>query len=222
MKFVHGIAIPDSDTHFERVITTPMFEGKGTYQYKKIEAALQCVRKRRVALDIGGHVGTWSRVLGRRFERVDAFEPLAQHRECFKHNLADYRNVNLFPHAVSNEVGSLSIHYVGDNTGHSHVGVGEEVRAISIDSVYESDTDVDFIKIDVEGYELPVIQGAEALIKRCRPVMVVEQKPHKNAERYGWGQHDAVSLLKSWGMVELTVMAGDHIMMWRGPADFVR
>jgi hypothetical protein len=36
----------------------------------------------------------------------------------------------------------------------------------------------DFIKIDVDGNEVEVFQGAEVLFSRCRPIMILELAPH--------------------------------------------
>ena len=70
---------------------------------------------------------------------------------------------------------------------------------------------VDFIKVDVEGYEYFVISGAIETITRCRPVIIVEQKA--GFERYGLSDKQAVALLKSLGYVEKEVLVGDHIMV---------
>jgi len=43
---------------------------------------------------------------------------------------------------------------------------------------------VDFIKIDVEGYELEVLKGGEYTITSCKPIIVLETKD-KHYERYG-------------------------------------
>ena len=71
---------------------------------------------------------------------------------------------------------------------------------------------VDFIKIDVEGYELPMIRGGEQTIKACKPNIVIEQKGNEAA--YGEPRDAALVLLKSWGMMDLEVLSGDHIMGW--------
>jgi hypothetical protein len=75
-------------------------------------------------------------------------------------------------------------------------------------------TDVDFIKVDCEGYELFVLKGAEKTILENKPTIVVEQKTG-NGQRYGLGEKDAVSYLKELGMVQKSVMSGDHIMSWK-------
>jgi len=71
--------------------------------------------------------------------------------------------------------------------------------------------DVDLIKIDVEGWELPVVKGAASTIVRCRPVVVVEQKG--NGERgYGHEPNAAVNVLRELGMEQADCMAGDYFM----------
>lgn len=200
----------------------PEFAGKGTYQFAKIEAALEVVpcSKRRVALDVGGHIGLWSRVLAGFFDRVVAFEPLPALHPHFRHNTADYANVQLIPCGVGAECGELKIITVADNSGNGYVappGVSgaliATVEAVTLDSL--NFHDVDFIKIDVEGWELPVVEGAQRIIRRDRPVMVVEQKPN-NAERYGRGRLAAVQLLLSWGYEIAWERSGDFCMRWAG------
>src|SRR5258706_82750 len=56
----------------------------------------------------------------------------------------------------------------------------------------------DYIKIDTEGSELNVLRGAEKTIKRCGPVIIVEQKPG-HAQRFGYGEKDALPYLQSLG-----------------------
>ena len=50
--------------------------------------------------------------------------------------------------------------------------------------------DVDFIKIDVEGWEPKVLRGAKKTIDRCNPVICVEINK---------GDHESQWLLESWG-----------------------
>ena len=73
--------------------------------------------------------------------------------------------------------------------------------------------DINYIKIDCEGYEYRILQGAEQTIRRCRPVVVIEQKPH-DAYSKQYGQFAAVGLLKEWGMVKLDQVRDDWIMGW--------
>jgi len=212
MKQVLGIWLPDADEHFKSQLHAgPIIEGKATYQYKKYAAALRCVENRVHAVDIGAHVGLWSRVMALDFQKVTAFEPLTAHRECFARNV-EARNVTLHPLALGAEPGLAHIDMPADNTGNAHVGSGGEVcQVVTLDQLELGN--MDFLKIDVEGFEFEVLIGAEQSVKAHRPVIVVEQKP-AHAERYGRKQWDAVKLLKSWGMKEAEVISGDHIMIW--------
>lgn len=224
-QMVKGISLPLGDTHFaEHLAAGPEFKGKGTYQFAKITKALDVIPadRRGLALDIGGHVGLWSRVLAHHFKRVVAFEPLPVLRAHFEVNTADCPNVQLISFAVSNKDDELDIMTVADNSGNGYVAVpvgqvgisgpfAHRTQCIRLDSLNMHG--VDFVKIDVEGWELQVIQGAQRTIQRDHPVMVVEQKPN-NAERYGVKQRAAVELLQSWGASIFWEKAGDVCMGW--------
>jgi len=221
-KLVAGISLPLGDTHFaDHLEKGPLFAGKGTYQFAKIERALQVASKRGVALDVGGHIGLWSRVLAHTFNRVIAFEPLPALIPHFKYNTADCENVRLIEFAVSDECGEIELATVADNSGNGHVVPADaapgvlvhHTQCVTLDSL--NIHDVDFIKIDVEGWERHVIEGGQRLIRRDHPVMVVEQKPG-NAERYGDKQHAAVRLLESWGYAVVWERSGDFCLRWEG------
>jgi len=102
------------------------------------------------------------------------------------------------------------------NTGHTHIdpatlGTGDT-------EVYRLDDldldEVDYIKMDCEGFEYRVIQGGLETIRRCRPVVVLEQKPHDMySDQYG--QHAAIGLLQNIGMTKLDQVKDDWIMGWQ-------
>ncbi len=58
---------------------------------------------------------------------------------------------------------------------------------------------VSFIKIDVEGFELPVLEGAVETIQRCRPLMLVEQNGNDEVH-FGRPRNEATAFLESLGM----------------------
>ncbi len=220
MKKIEGIWLPNSDEHFEfHLKQGEKFRGAGTYQLRKIQAAIELTSKdtRRLAIDVGAHVGLWSRVLCRYFSRVIAFEPVPDLSVCLAANLDGIDNVDVFDVALSStSVPSLAMTAPGENSGNWAVSCSVEaahidVVARTLDSYAFSD--VDLIKIDVEGWEREVLLGGRETIQRCKPVMVVEQKPG-NAEKYGVDRLAAVELLKSWGADVLWVKAGDYCMGW--------
>lgn len=220
MKLVKGIWLPDNDTHIAGHLEQgPLFRGAGTYQLVKIEAALEALApaQRKMAFDVGGHVGLWSRVLAESFATVHAFEPVSELRACFEANVT-HSNVMVHPHAISNTIGVLWMRPTAENSGNSHVSVDgpegcEQVDAIRLDDfceVFNIDR-VDFIKIDTEGYEYNVIEGARKLIERCHPMFMIEQK-RGAAERYARGQFDAKTRLEKLGYRQIWARSGDYLM----------
>lgn len=236
-----GIWLPDGEKHFPGWMTKngEIVDGKGTYQIKKLRAALGHCKQFRVAVDVGAHVGLWSMQLEKRFARVAAFEPVAAFRECFGANLkcrgCDDRGyidldpvqrgirckicdgatrVVLYDCALGAEPGRVSMTIPalegGIDTGGTHVGGAGDIEMRTLDAFDLAD--VDFIKIDVEGYEHQVLAGARDTIARWRPTIIVEQKPHKLGPNFGIKGTPAVDLLKSMGGTVRAELSGDYIV----------
>jgi len=212
----HGWWFPDEDTHFCEMLDKNIQKGnRPVYQEPVRKRSLRYVKDRRLALDIGANIGLWSRDLCAEFDSVMAFEPVEQFRLCLEKNVtAD--NLLTMPCALGEQETMIQMIVTEGNTGHSHVdqnsmGTGS-VQMHTLD-YFMLDT-VDYIKIDCEGYELPIVRGAEQTIKRCRPIMVVEQKLHEDTGKTADTQFDAAELIKSWGARELTRVRHDVILGW--------
>ena len=145
--------------------------------------------KRRVALDIGANIGNHCLFLARHFDRVVAFEPNPVARHLLNANLAINRieNVRVDARGLSDQAGSESLVVKAGNLGASHVkGARDDGRrwgssgevAIELttgDQCLDPEADIDFIKLDVEGFEHEVLQGLLGTIRRCRPILMLEQ-----------------------------------------------
>lgn len=57
------------------------------------------------------------------------------------------------------------------------------------------DHDVDLIKIDIEGAELPALRGAKGLLSRCTPVLLFECGTDESLEQFGYDRSELYSLL---------------------------
>ena len=152
------------------------------------------------AIDIGAHVGTWAVDLQEHFFKVYAFEPVKEHIECFKKNV-DMSNVELFECALGDEAGDITLSYAqSGNSGTSAIdnnNDGEYKASVCTLDSFQFDC-IDYMKIDVEGYELQVLKGAADTIQRNRPVINVEIK--KTCERFGYSQEDILTYLRKLGM----------------------
>lgn len=220
MREVNGIFLPAGDSHIaDHLLRGPLYKDKGTYQLAKIEACIEhCRAAGRIglALDIGAHVGTWSRVLADVFEQVSAFEPMEHLRQCFLKNVP-MDNVQLWNCGLSDKTGFLAFAKVIDNSGNCRVALDTDKFEVktSVDTIrldeFNVSRRVDFIKIDVEGFEVNVLRGAEVTIKTSKPFIMIEQKPATEG-RYGHKQFDGLELLKAWGMEQVYYRSGDHLM----------
>ncbi len=215
MKHFGGWALPDGETHLIEWMTQvgKQVDGRYAYQYSKLEAALPFVQSFRRAVDVGCHVGLWTFHLAKLFGAVESFEPVARHRECFAENISA-ENVTLHDCALGEQDQMVWLHTGQSSSGDTYVSKGgEHASHMAVLDHFEF-TEVDFLKVDVEGYELMVLKGGEQTIRRDKPCIVVEQKPGKG-KQFGLGDHDAVTLLKSWGAEVVKEISGDFICCWR-------
>ena len=220
MKNERGLYFPDGDVKMIEYIDgeiaagAPSFKGLPTFQFRKFAAVFPYIKNFRHYVDVGGHIALWARPLSYMFDRVTAFEPIPQFRECFEENYPSEHRDDLTLHdvALGSAEGTVQFRVKPHNSGTTHIKTDQEIgqaeaRIVTLDS-FEL-TEVDFLKIDVEGYELAVIQGGKDTIKRCRPTIIVEQKPG-NPDRYGFPPLGAVDLLKSWGYEQCMEWSGDY------------
>ena len=211
----YGWYFPDFETHFPKMLKKSVDKGlPPEYQIAVRRSSIALCSKRGTALDIGANVGLWSRDLVDNFAKVVAFEPVAVFRECLEKNVSG-ANFFISPLALGDHDTQATMIITEGNSGHSHLdpatmGTGD-VQVVKLDNLNMED--VDYIKIDCEGYEYRVLQGAEQTVKRCRPIMVIEQKPH-DAYSKEYGQFAAIALLESWGMIRLDQVRDDWIMGW--------
>jgi len=169
------IWVPDGDT---------WARWSDTWELDEYNEVMQHIPKKSVALDIGAHVGLWSKRLVKEFEHVHCFEPVKKHIECWHANVTnDFNNVDIYNVALSVAAGTskmkvpvknsgmATLHYEGLNAAVVEA-TEEDVEVRTLDS-YDFDQ-VDFIKIDVESFELKVLQGAENTIRKYKPIMYIE------------------------------------------------
>lgn len=141
----------------------------------------------KAAIDVGaatGHITCW---LSEHCAHVYAFEAVhAVYNQLIRWE-AKRKNVQAFCAAIGQENGPVKIfvdHKRLSNSGFQDLvgGPSVEVAGASLDALFvtqQPPLPIGFIKIDVEGTELDVLKGAEKLIDRDRPNLMVEiYKPY--------------------------------------------
>lgn len=145
------------------------------------------------AIDVGANVGVYTLELARRAGPdgcVVAFEPIPEIAATLRGNIDKngYENVIVRREAASKIEGSADF-YVAESaslsglfpTARNHVSAVSEVRLVPLDSVQELEgRAVGFLKIDAEGSEVDVIEGARALIARSPELVIMLEHSAKN------------------------------------------
>jgi FkbM family methyltransferase len=206
MKQVYNYFLPDSDNHFERLITKRIRNGgPPEYQDDVRDEAYKYITDFDIAIDVGANVGLWARPLTEKFKRVIAFEPLKQVYSCLERNVYGLP-VDVHRYALGNIDSKVQMIFDSVNTGNSFVS---EVGTGSIDIKRMDNLDLPkfgLLKIDCERHELQVIQGAVETITKYKPIIVCEQ--HKDTE------YCAGNFLKELGAKEITNVRKDYIFGW--------
>jgi FkbM family methyltransferase len=146
-----------------------------------IPKILEHIREGDTVVDVGAFIGdhtiAYSKAVGSKGV-VHAFEPNPFAYKCLQHNMKTCGNVILHNVGLSDSMAYVSLNCDDGNYGSAYIGHGKRIADIMVDAL---DTNipwkVNFIKIDVEGYELKVLRGAGNLINRCAPRMVIEINP---------------------------------------------
>ncbi len=167
------------------------FDCYGEFSEKEIELFRQLIRPGDIVLDIGANIGPhtlyFSKAVGQK-GIVLAFEPqrIIFQTLCANMALNSVLNVQCFNSAVGEIPGLITVpildYNVDSNFGGLNLGTsesGEQVPVIPIDSL--NLPRCNFLKIDVEGMEIKVLDGARDTIQKHKPLLYVENDRKENS-----------------------------------------
>ena len=186
---------PVGEATFHKWLT----HGPNIYQINQLLKSISlCGEKRITAIDIGANVGLQTRILSSCFENVLAFEPTSKNRACIYRNIPPgNNNVTIYPYALGNEENSAWINIHSENCGAQtlkDISKSEDprfndkelVQIKKLDSILAGITktsEISLIKIDVQGYELEVLQGAANIITKNKPIILCELESRNESNK---------------------------------------
>ncbi len=143
----------------------------------------QHIKKGDVVLDIGANIGFYTKILSELVGaegKVYAFEPDATNYKYLMQNAGHLKNVVFYNKAVSDTTGFITL-YHSDllNVDHKTYATGHytstsKIDCISMDEVVP-DHKVDFIKIDIQGYEYFAFKGMQEIFRKNERLKIITE-----------------------------------------------
>ena len=171
---------------------------------KPVSSFLKSI-KGRIFIDVGANYGYYPLLLHGNFDKIYAFEPIQQIFEELQRNLKRFGNVECIRKAVSNvdqKVVKL--------TYHGNEGL---VETVTLSSSFP-ERDIDMIKVDAEGEEWAVLEGAEPILTRIKSWVVELHDPLRKEELESWFTSRGYSI--RWlDFAYRGSKTANHIYAWR-------
>ncbi len=136
-----------------------------------------------IAFDVGANIGFYSLILSKLVKKVVAFEPEPMNLKLLNKNIHEnkIRNIEVIGMAVSDNTSKLHLGLSTDNFGdHQINSIDEDRKNITVESTNldsHMSQKVALLKIDTQGWEPKVIDGAKKLIIRDKPTIFMEFWP---------------------------------------------
>lgn len=140
------------------------------------------IDRSRNAIDVGANKGVYTHVISQLARHTYAYEPNPKMFRLLQRNIG--KGVTASQVALSDRSGRADLRIPLGRRGHSNQGaslselkVSKNFTPVSVQTARLDDlhlTDIGFIKIDVEGFETSVLEGARNTILRDRPTILIE------------------------------------------------
>jgi FkbM family methyltransferase len=172
--------------------------------------------------DVGAHIGEYSLLAARSVGgtgHVHGFEPQPKMFEFLRRNVAANQLSNVTPHrlAVSDRVGSaeFSLHPEPSMAFLNPIDFRDpalptiSVTTISLDEFWKSSGRLpNLVKVDVEGAERPILEGAESLLQLPpdRAPLWIMECDERNCSRFGYSATDLLNVFSDHGFETKWIM----------------
>jgi len=134
-----------------------------------------------VFFDVGANFGYYAITLAKRCKAVYAFEPNPPTYALLAENAAlnHLTNIHHFQIALGSRNGEVAMQQRPGNSGGQYIASGEGIPMVTLDFFCRSHgiEQIDFVKVDIEGYEEHFLLGAQEVLKKLRPMFQMEFSP---------------------------------------------
>jgi len=183
--------------------------------------------KLNVVFDVGAHRGETVAEIAKRFPaaRIFAFEPVPANFRVLERNCSSLSNVTCFCLALGDREGAQNIFILDDTQTHTlkrPVSNGTAppntaaIEVATLDHFLENHGSprIDLLKIDVEGYELNVLEGARKTLGENPPRLILAEASLDPSDKIHTSFLDIVACLSQYGYHVLSIY--DQVV-WPNP-----
>ncbi len=127
-----------------------------------------------IFVDAGGFDGDTAEEFAKRcgdYRKILLFEPSVRNMSLARRRLSGLRDIDFFPIGLSDSPGVLRFDQDNGSASSINDAGGEEIRVDTLDAVVSEP--VSFIKMDLEGWELPALEGARRHIRDNKPKLAI-------------------------------------------------
>lgn len=171
-------------------------------------------KSKRTVIEAGGNAGFYVKAYAKIFDNVITFEPDTLNFRCLAMNTPE-ENIIRIQACLGDNNDFVSLHTTKKNIGSYHIDVSKNAKSLKniptlkIDNLNSQDCDL--IHLDIEGWEFPALRGAIETIKRCKPVIAIEQMGH--GDKFGYYEEDIKKFLKDLGYDPVEKIYNDQVFV---------
>ncbi len=190
------------------------FSKKFSYSYEReMQVIPRILKNPQVIIDVGANYGTYSFFFSRLYPhaKIFAFEPATSSYNILRKIIKSFHLDNVVP--IKKGLGSKEekkqivmpmqytiLAYVSDGKTPNKQDKTEDIEITTIDNFCKKNNikNIDFIKCDVEGFELNVLKGAEKSLRKFKPIVFVEIE-ERHTKKYGINPEEMLRFFKKIG-----------------------
>lgn len=181
----------------------------GLYEEEGIADLIQILKTLNIdishssAVDIGANIGNHSIEFSKYFSSVICFEPNPRTFELLSANTKRLPNIVIHNFGCASSIEKIKFtedfNNIGGSSSVMNIKGGNKIEILvkPLDDLFDELSNVELIKIDVEGMEYSALKGAENVISHFNPVICLEQ--HEAEFRSEYNETESLDWLRSKG-----------------------
>jgi len=156
------------------------------WNWHNYQIAETTVERDDVVFDCGSAEGIFTLMVQKKCKTVYAFEPLEEYLQGLYRTFSNIENVNIVSEALGDKIGYVFFTKSGIRSQISESKTENLVKLNTIDNFCETHkTEVNYIKADIEGFEINLLRGAENSIKKYKPkIAITVYHPENNFQEF--------------------------------------